>query len=72
MGSPSSRPMERPVSAACPSAVLKNAIRRATTTWLSPPSSGASTRMERKPRAVNEYSKMPGMVPAFASPSSHA
>ena len=33
-GSPSSRPIATPVSAAWPSAALKNAIRRVTTRWL--------------------------------------
>ena len=49
-GSPSSRPIATPVSAAWPSAALKNAMRRVTTRWLRPPSIGASTSTQRKPR----------------------
>ena len=48
------------------SAALKNAIRRATTRWLSPPSKGASSRTHRKPRTRNGYSNQPysALMPA--------
>ena len=59
-GSPSSRPIATPVSAAWPSAALKNAIRRVTTRWLTPPRIGASTSTQRKPRTRNGYWKSLG------------
>ena len=51
-GSPRSRPIATPVSAAWPSAALKNAIRRVTTRWLSPPRIGA--RIEHAEKAADE------------------
>ena len=54
-GSPSSRPIATPVSAAWPSAALKNAIRRVTTRWLSPPSMGARISTQKNPRMRNGY-----------------
>src|SRR5688572_9703999 len=61
-GSPMRRPTHTPVMAACPSAALKNAIRRATTRWLSPPSNGASNITETNPRTRNGYSKRSRIV----------
>jgi hypothetical protein len=66
-GSPSSRPMATPVSAAWPRAALKKAILRVTTRWLRPPSIGASTITQKKPRMRNGYWKSAGKVPALAS-----
>ncbi len=57
--------MATPVSAACPSAALKNAIRRVTTRWLNPPRIGARTSTQRKPRIRNGYWKSLGSQPAL-------
>jgi hypothetical protein len=62
--------MVSPVSAACPSAVLKKAMRRATTRWLIPPSSGAMRSTARMPRVMKGYSKTFGRVPRLASSAS--
>ena len=71
-GSPSSSAIERPVSAACPRAALKKAIRRATTRWLKPPSSGASTSTQSTPRTRNAYWKSAGSQPAWARAATQA
>ena len=48
-------------------ASLLGRLRRATTRWLRPPSSGASNNTHKKPRTRNAYWKSDGSSPRLAS-----